>query len=70
MKVRLKRLHPDAQLPCYAKPGDAGMDLTAVSMETTVDYVEYKTGIAVEIPEGYAFLKYQKVKLVQTILKI
>lgn len=28
--VKIKKLHEDAVLPAYAKPGDAGMDLTAV----------------------------------------
>jgi dUTP pyrophosphatase len=60
MKVRLKKLHQDAIVPSYAKHGDAGMDLTAVSMETTVDYVEYKTGIAIEIPEGYVGLLFPR----------
>ena len=30
MTVRFKRLHPDAALPAYARPGDAGMDLRSV----------------------------------------
>ena len=30
MKVKIKRIHKDAVIPSYAKPGDAGMDLTAV----------------------------------------
>lgn len=53
MNVRFKRLHPEAQIPAYAKPGDAGADITAVSEEVFTDRVVYKTGLAVEIPEGY-----------------
>lgn len=30
MTVRFKRIHPDASLPAYARPGDAGMDLHSV----------------------------------------
>ena len=30
MTVRFKRIHPDAALPAYARPGDAGMDLRSV----------------------------------------
>ena len=30
MTVRFKRVHPDASLPAYARPGDAGMDLRSV----------------------------------------
>lgn len=55
MKVRFKKLHPDAVLPSYAKPGDGGMDLVATSIawdEFTRTF-SYGTGLAVEIPEGY-----------------
>lgn len=53
MKVKFKKLHPDAVTPSYAKAGDAGLDMTAVAINTTDNYVEYKTGIAIEIPEGF-----------------
>jgi dUTP pyrophosphatase len=54
MKIKIKRLHPEAVLPKYAKQGDAGMDLTAVS-RTKVDIGHYKYGfgLAIEIPEGF-----------------
>jgi len=32
MKVKFKKIHPDAVIPSYAKPGDFGLDLTAVSV--------------------------------------
>lgn len=53
MNVRFKRLHPEAKIPTYAKPGDAGVDITAVSEISYPDRVVYQTGLAVEIPEGY-----------------
>jgi len=54
VKVRFKKLHPEAIIPSYAKPGDAGMDMTAISiMDDEGFQVTYGTGIAVEIPEGY-----------------
>ena len=61
MKIRFKKLHPKAILPQHAKFGDAGIDLTAVSIELVKDvehaeYIKYKTGIAIEIPEGYVGL--------------
>ena len=52
MKVRVKRLHEASVIPSYAKRGDAGLDLTAASIEYDSDYVTYKTGLAVEIPEA------------------
>jgi dUTP pyrophosphatase len=61
MKVKIKRLHPDAVIPCYAKAGDAGMDLTAVS----ISYDEYGNicygiGLAFEIPKGYVGLIFPR----------
>ena len=54
MKVRIKKLHSDATIPTYAKDGDAGMDLTTVSEpKITETYIEYDTGLAMEIPKGY-----------------
>lgn len=29
MKVQIKKLYPEVELPAYARPGDAGMDLRA-----------------------------------------
>lgn len=58
LNVRIKKLHPTAVIPAYARPGDAGMDL--VSTETLTlhqgETVAVGTGIALELPEGYAAL--------------
>ena len=51
--IKFKKEHPNAKTPRYAEPGDAGLDLFAVSIEKNKDYVEYDTGIAIEIPDGY-----------------
>lgn len=61
MKVKIKKTHPDAVIPRYAKAGDAGMDLTAVSM--SIDEhgnIHYGTGLAFEIPEGYVGLVFPR----------
>lgn len=60
IKVNIKKLDEDAVIPKYAKEGDAGLDLTAVSMEETELYYEYGTGIAVEIPRGYVGLLFPR----------
>lgn len=60
MKVRIKKLHPDAVIPSYAKHGDAGMDLHAVSCHGSNNYIEYKTGLSIEIPEGYVGLVFPR----------
>ena len=54
MQVNIKRLHKDAVIPSYAKHGDAGMDLTAISKSYDKHgNVVYGTGLAFEIPMGY-----------------
>lgn len=55
LKIKIKRLYPDAVIPTYAKEGDAGLDLTAHSVNDleSEPFAEYGTGIAVEIPIGY-----------------
>ena len=69
MKIKFKRLHDNAVLPSYAKAGDAGLDMTAVAngavakSENRDDfwyYVEYKTGLSAEIPEGYVGLLFPR----------
>lgn len=61
MKVKFKKLHPDASLPYHAKPGDAGVDLKAVRVTIgTESEIEYGTGLAVEIPEGYVGLLFMR----------
>ena len=62
MDVKIKKLHEEAVIPSYAKPGDAGLDLTAVSYDykKDIDCHVYGTGIAVEIPEGYVGFVYPR----------
>ena len=62
LKVKFKKLREEAELPKYANPGDAGLDLKATSVEWSKDvhcYV-YGTGLAVEIPEGYVGLLFPR----------
>ena len=53
LKVKIKRLLPNAVIPCYAKHGDAGMDLVATSITTHDDKITYGTGLSFEIPVGH-----------------
>lgn len=55
MKIKAKKLHPDAQLPQTMRDGDAAMDFYSYK-----DYeiepgerVVVETGVAIAIPEGY-----------------
>lgn len=61
MKVRIKKLDPNAVIPSYAKEGDAGLDLTAVSKAVDESgNIVYGTGLAFEIPQGYVGLVFPR----------
>lgn len=61
MKVRIKKLHNNAVMPTYAKLGDAGCDLVAVSKNVDEwGNIEYGIGLAFEIPEGYVGLVFPR----------
>ena len=71
MKVKIKKLSPDAKIPRYAKLGDACMDLYAVSH--TIDKhgnQVYDTQIAMEIPEGYVGLVFPRSSVSKTGLTL
>lgn len=61
MKVKIKKLTEKAVIPFYAKQGDAGMDLTAVSKKYDENLnTVYGTGLAFEIPEGYVGMLFPR----------
>jgi dUTP pyrophosphatase len=57
MRIKIKRLSPEAELPHYAHgpTEDAGMDLTALEDRTLVPHLAQAvpTGLAIELPPGY-----------------
>jgi dUTP pyrophosphatase len=58
LEVRMMRLDRGLELPAYAMPGDAGLDLRS-AIDCTLAPLERRSvpcGIAVEIPEGHAGL--------------
>jgi dUTP pyrophosphatase len=58
--IGYKKLVPEAQAPYQKYITDAGYDLTAVSINETEDYIEYGTGIALEIPTGMVGLVFPR----------
>ena len=61
MKKRIKKLEEGAIVPSYSKPGDAGLDLTAINIsKDNVGNITYHTGLAIEIPEGYVGLLFPR----------
>lgn len=69
MKVKIKKLSPNAVIPAYAKPGDAGMDLTAISVsfDKNLGVIIYGTGLSVEIPDGHVGLLFPRSSIYKTV---
>jgi dUTP pyrophosphatase len=71
MKVNIKKLHPNAVIPTYAKDGDAGMDLVATSViSETHTQITYGLGIALEIPNGFVGLVFPRSSIRKTRLQL
>ena len=65
MKVNFKKLDANAKVPTYGSPYSAGADIYALTNGETVTFLPGETkiihtGIALEIPEGYAGLIYAR----------
>lgn len=62
MNIHVKKLHPEAIVPAFAHPGDAGMDLYSVE-DMVLEPGERRsvpTGIAIALPDGYVSLVWDK----------
>lgn len=55
VKVFLELCHPEAQIPQYARAGDAGVDVCAVEDQVIApkSTVVIRTGLKAAIPQGY-----------------
>ncbi len=62
MKIKIKRLHPDAKLPSYAHPGDVGLDMYSLEEKTLkpAEHHIFDVGFALEFPEGFAAIVKDK----------
>ncbi len=62
MQLKFKKIHPNAKIPSYAYTGDAGLDLY-IPEDLLFKKKERKSialGIAIEIPEGYVGILFDK----------
>lgn len=62
MNIKFKKLDPDASAPVAPRHGDAGIDIRALSVSYDAEShcCKVRTGIAVEIPEGYVGLMFMR----------
>ncbi len=67
MHLKFKKLDKSAHLPSRSHEGDAGLDLTAVTVDKSHErYWEYGTGLAVEIPPGMVGLLFPRSSISKT----
>lgn len=68
VNVKIKRLVAHAEIPEYGRQGDAGLDLVATDVyhDRDYDFIEFGTGIAVEIPPGYVGLLFPRSSISKT----
>lgn len=62
VRLDVRRLHPDAVLPAYAHPGDAGLDLVGIEEVVLApgERAAVPTGLAVAIPDGWVGLVHPR----------
>jgi len=63
MQIKIKSLDPRAQIPVYATTGAACFDICTISDNTDIltgDSAVFKTGLSLEIPEGYVMMVYSR----------
>jgi dUTP pyrophosphatase len=71
MQVKIKKLHPNAVIPTYAKEGDAGMDLVATEIiKDTPEQITYGIGLAMEIRDGFVGLVFPRSSIRKTGLQL
>ena len=60
--VLVRRVHPDAVLPTYGRPGDAGADLASTATVTLApgERALVPTGIAIALPDGLVGLVHPR----------
>ena len=71
MKIKVKRLKPDAKLPTYHHPGDVGMDMYAMETKTLLpgEHHFFWHGFALEFEEGYGAIVMDKGSISKAGLK-
>ena len=80
MKLKIKKLHPDAVIPHFATEGAAGLDLTAVRVYGSAcandapvkgqPFIRCETSLSFEIPKGYVGLLFPRSSVVKTGLSM
>jgi dUTP pyrophosphatase len=72
MNIKVKLLHENSVLPKKTYYDDAGFDLVATScnFDNKKRFIEYGTGIAIEIPKGYVGLLFPRSSVTKETLML
>ena len=72
MYIKFKKLDPSATIPQRAHSSDAGMDLVATSKSSNSnqEFIEYGTGLAMEIPNFFVGLIFPRSSISKTNLSL
>ena len=71
LQVKVRKMHPRAVLPTYAKEGDAAMDMYAAEvMKNKYGNYVYLTGVALEIPPGFVGLLFPRSSVSKTSMSL
>lgn len=70
MNINFKKLNQHATIPSRSKEGDAGYDMTATDIEIKDNILTVHTGIAIEIPSGYAGFLFPRSSICKTNLSL
>lgn len=72
LNLQFQLKHPDAKLPTRGTEGSAGLDLYAVDwdMMEGIAALEYSTGLAVAIPEGYVGLLFPRSSITNVDIRL
>jgi len=55
MKLKFKKLDPNAKMPVYAHANDSGMDICAIETKIVPahGYATFRTGLSAQLPDGF-----------------
>lgn len=66
MILKIKKLSDKATVPTYANASDAGLDLVATSISSSAEFIEFGTGLAMEIQDGNVGLLFPRSSISKT----
>ena len=60
MEIKIKKISPSAKMPVKSYEFDAGFDFYCTAIIETPNYIEYHTGITLDIPQGMVGLLFPR----------